>query len=25
MKKSGKVELQPFTGTEAEDAADPTE
>jgi exodeoxyribonuclease VII small subunit len=25
MKKSGKVELQPFTGTEPEDAADATE
>jgi len=25
MKKSGKVELQPFTGTEAEDTADPAE
>lgn len=25
LKKSGKAELQPFTGTEAEDAADPAE
>ena len=25
LKKSGKAELQPFTGTEAEDAADATE